>query len=53
MEKITTNNNDVSDNNDASDNQLTIDTTNKINIISIEMNNYFGYILYETLDNIQ
>ena len=53
MEKITTNNNDVSDNNDASDKQLTIDTTNKINIISIEMNNYFGYILYETLDNIQ
>ena len=53
MEKITTNNNDVSDNNDASDNQLKIDTTNKINIISIEMNNYFGYILYETLDNIQ
>ena len=53
MENISTNNNDVSDNNHDSDNQLTIDTTNKINIISIEMNNYFGYILYETLDNIQ
>ena len=35
------------------DNQLTIDNTNKINIISIEMNNYCGYILYETTDNIQ
>ena len=34
-------------------NQLTIDNTNKINIISIEMNNYCGYILYETTDNIQ
>ena len=53
IEKTPTNNNDVSDNNDDSDEQLTIDTTNKINIISIEMNNYFGYILYETLDNIQ
>ena len=31
----------------------TIDNTNKIIIISIEMNNYCGYILHETTDNIQ
>ena len=31
----------------------TIDNTNKIIIISIEMNNYCGYILHETSDNIQ
>ena len=30
-----------------------IDNSNKISIISIEMNNYCGYILYETIDNIQ
>ena len=29
-----------------------IDNSNKISIISIEMNNYYGYILYETIDNI-
>ena len=29
-----------------------IDNSNKISIISIEMNNYCGYILYETIDNI-
>ena len=34
------------------DHNPTIDNTNKINIISIEMNNYCGYILYETSDNI-
>ena len=29
-----------------------IDNSNKISIISIEMNNYYGYMLYETIDNI-
>ena len=42
----------TSDDSDDDANQHTIENTNKINIISIEMNNYCGYILYETTDNI-
>ena len=30
-----------------------IDNSNKISKIFIEMNNYCGYILYETIDNTQ
>ena len=51
MEKVTTDNNVDSDDDD--DDQHTIDDSNKINIISIEINNYCRYILYETIDNIQ
>ena len=51
IEKVTTDNNVDSDDDD--DDQHTIDDSNKINIISIEINNYCRYILYETIDNIQ
>ena len=50
IEKVTTDNNVDSDDNDD---QHTIDNSNKMNIISIEINNYCRYILYETIDNIQ
>ena len=38
------------DDNDDDKDSLTIDTSDKIKIISIEKNNYRGYILYETSD---
>ena len=50
IEKVTTDNNVDSDDNDD---QHTIDNSNKMNIISIEINSYCRYILYETIDNIQ
>ena len=35
-------------NNDQNVNEDNSHITNKINIIDIKMNNYYGYILYET-----
>ena len=48
IEKVASDHDDFCDD----DGQLTIDNNNKIKIISIEMNNYCGYLLYETLGNI-
>ena len=48
IEKVASDHDDDCDD----DGQLTIDNNNKIKIISIEMNNYCGYLLYETLGNI-
>ena len=48
IEKVASDHDDDCDD----DGQLTIDNNNKIKIISIEMNNYYGYLLYETLGNI-
>ena len=54
IEKVTTDNNVHSDDDDDDDDdQHTIDNSNKMNIISIEINNYCRYILCETIDNIQ
>ena len=45
--------NKVNEDDDDDKDSLIIDTNDKIKIISIKKNNYWGYILYETSDMLQ
>ena len=45
--------NKVNEDDDDDKDSLIIDTNDKIKIISIQKNNYWGYILYETSDMLQ